>query len=197
MEANAARVAVVFPSPEFERRVTELRAAIANDRSELDTAQKKLAAMIANPGALTAIGRDAAVEIQNARTGIQALERQISVKRSQITQLFRDEHRAIEQHRDETWRTLYEDFVQPTSSEILEMAAVLNTKMRAIVALVKSRPVELSTLLDSFKTSEAKWNQAVRDFGNLGIGGNLAVQSDLHANVAHALAKVIKENFGP
>jgi hypothetical protein len=198
MQANAQAVAG-FPSPEFERRITELRAAIANDRSELETAQKKLGAMAANPSAIVAVGKNPDEEIRNARAGIQALESRIAAARSQIVQLFRDEHRSFDQHRAETWKRLYEDFVKPTSDEILATAQLLNAKLREVVATVKSKPAEFAETLDSFKSQTDRWNSLVRDFGALGIGGNLAVpESDLlRSNVADAIKRVIKDNFGP
>jgi chromosome segregation ATPase len=196
MQTNAA--ATGFPSPEFERRITELRAAIANDRSEIETAQKKLAAMCNNRDALTAIGKNPDEEIRNARAGTQALEQRIAVVRSQIVQLFQEEHKALEQYRDETWGSVYEGFVKPMSAEILAAAQILNAKMREVVALAKSQPSDFSTLLDSFKTSADKLNERVSAFGDLGIGGNLAMpQADLRSNAVDAIKRIVKDAFGP
>jgi len=153
-----------------------------------------------NRDTFVAIGKDAEAEIRNARAGVQALERRIAVARSQVVQLFRDEHAAFNQLKAEKWKTLRTKFVDPTTDEVVAAAQHLNAKMREIVALVKSRPDEFSTILDSFQTSADRWNELVRDFAPLGIGGNLAVavaECDLRSNVVDALKKVIRDAFGP
>jgi hypothetical protein len=198
MQTNAVPAAAIFLAPEFERRIAELRAAIGNDRSELETAQKKLAAMSTNRDAITAVGKDTKTEIKNAQAGIQALERRIAVTRSEITQLFRDEYTSFGQLRAETWKTLHTKFVDSTIREIAAAARLLNTQLRAVIALVKSRPSDFSGLLDALKSQADRWNELVRDFAGLVIGGSLAVPESelLRSNVADAFKKVVRDSFG-
>jgi hypothetical protein len=154
--------------------------------------------MVSNKEAILAIGKSPEIEIRNARAGIEALERRIAVARSQVVQLFRDERIALEQLRAETWKTLHTKFVDPTTNEIAAAARLLNTQLREVIALAKSRPAEFAGLLESLKTSADRWNELVRDFGGLGIGGNLAApDSDLRPNVAAAFKKVVRDAFGP
>jgi hypothetical protein len=198
MQTNAAQAAAKFPSPEFARRIAELRAAIANDREEIGAVEKKLVAMSTNRDAITAVGKNPDEEIRNARAGVKALELRIAAARSEITQLFLDERIALDQLRAETWKTLCTRFVDPMIHKIAAAAQALNAQFREVVALMKSEPAEFSTQLDFFRTSVDEWNKAVANFGNLGIGGNLAMpESDLRANVVDALKRPVRDNFGP
>lgn len=188
------KVSTTFGSPEVFQRIRGLAKNIEDAKAALAAAERKLALLRTNAGALEAVGKKPEEEIRLASSDVQGAASALSSAREQFASAFLEERKDFDVVRSEVFATFHAKAIAPNIASLRSLVGTVEAAIGGLVANLETMNAVSgdSSEADDFDEKIVGWNRFV---GSLGGPGNalVHVSAAVRVSAANSFLEIAKE----